>query len=153
MLAYRSLFAFLGCTHVCRPLYIYSTVRWFRRSFGLWATALYIFHRGVVWDADATSLPSGENTTAVTQSECPSRVCSVAPGVFWLVDHRSIYIPSWGGLSDLSTCGQSLRIYIPPWRGLRDLSTCGQPLYIFELSTGAIKGIWLKIKLTGPWFG
>ena len=30
-------------------------------------------------DADATSLPSSENTTVATKFECPSKVCSVIP--------------------------------------------------------------------------
>ena len=30
-------------------------------------------------DADATSLPSGENATALTENEWPSSVCSEAP--------------------------------------------------------------------------
>ncbi|KAI1357236.1 hypothetical protein F5Y08DRAFT_324758, partial [Xylaria arbuscula] len=30
-------------------------------------------------DADATVLPSGENATELTQSACPSSVCSQSP--------------------------------------------------------------------------
>src|SRR5256714_14053186 len=43
------------------------------------------------FDADATSLPSGENATALTQSEWPSSVCSGAP----VADSQSLTVLSY----------------------------------------------------------
>jgi hypothetical protein len=72
-----------------------------------------------LYDADATSLPSGENATELTEAEWPSSVCSIAPHFACTVGFLQIQV----GIS-FSNCfrttlstGVKIRAEQYVWRG------------------------------------